>query len=126
MQVFGITRRRAKTPLVRTAMFHVSLDVPRPDNVPHVGECPTRRRDAPRRCAISRYKKHRNRGIGTELLRRMLEMMWKKGRRQESPSVQKANYALQMYQKTGFEPVANRGEEVLMVCRIGKKQQQVI
>ena len=56
----------------------------------------------------------------------MLEMMWKKGSRQESLSVQKANYALQMYQKTGFEPVANRGEEVLMVCRIGKKQQQVI
>ena len=82
--------------------------------------------DVPRRCAISRYKKHRNRGIGTELLRRMLEMMWKKGSRQESLSVQKANYALQMYQKTGFEPVANRGEEVLMVCRIGKKQQQVI
>ena len=71
-------------------------------------------------------KKHRNRGIGMELLRRMLVMMWKKGSRQESLSVQKANYALQMYQKTGFEPVANRGEEVLMVCRIGKKQQLVI
>ena len=61
-----------------------------------------------------------------ELLRRMLVMMWKKGSRQESLSVQKANYALQMYQKPGFEPVANRGEEVLMVCRIGKKQQLVI
>ena len=117
-------------------MFHASLDVPRLDNVPHVGECPTRRlvfhtphhapADVPRRCAISHYKKHRNRGIGTELLRRMLEMMWKKGSRQESLSVQKANYALLMYQKAGLEPVANRGEEVLMVYRIGKKQQQVI
>ena len=68
--------------------------------------------------AISLYKEYRNRGIGTQLLLRMLELLRKKGYAQVSLSVQKANYALRMYQKAGFEQVADRGEEVLMVCRL--------
>ena len=68
--------------------------------------------------AISLYKEYRNRGIGTQLLLRMLELLRKKGYAQVSLSVQKANYALRMYQKAGFEQVADRGEEVLMLCRL--------
>ncbi len=68
--------------------------------------------------AISLYKEYRNRGIGTQLLLQMLELLRKKGYAQVSLSVQKANYALRMYQKAGFEQVADRGEEVLMVCRL--------
>ena len=68
--------------------------------------------------AISLYKDYRNGGIGTLLLRRMLELLREKGYRQVSLSVQKANYALRMYQKAGFEPIADRGEEVLMLCRL--------
>ena len=68
--------------------------------------------------AISLYKEYRNRGIGTQLLQRMLELLREKGYRQVSLSVQKANYALQMYQKAGFKTVADRGEEVLMVCHL--------
>ena len=68
--------------------------------------------------AISLYKDYRNQGIGTQLLRWMLELLREKGYRQVSLSVQKANYALRMYQKAGFEPIADRGEEVLMVCRL--------
>jgi ribosomal protein S18 acetylase RimI-like enzyme len=68
--------------------------------------------------AISLYKGYRNRGIGTELLQRMLDYLKEEGYRQVSLSVQKANYALRMYQKTGFEVVADKGEEVLMVCRL--------
>lgn len=67
--------------------------------------------------AISLYKDYRNRGIGTRLLRRMLDLPREKGYRQVSLSVQKANYAFGMYQKAGFEMIADRGEEVLMVCR---------
>ena len=68
--------------------------------------------------AISLYKDYRNRGIGTQLLQRMLDLQREKGYRQVSLSVQKANYALRMYQKAGFEVIDDRGEEVLMVCRI--------
>ena len=68
--------------------------------------------------AISLYKDYRNRGIGTELLQRMLDLLREKGYRQVSLSVQKGNYALWMYRKAGFEVIADRGEEVLMVCRL--------
>ena len=72
--------------------------------------------------AISLYKEYRNRGIGTQLLLQMLDLLHQKGYRQVSLSVQKANYALRMYQKAGFEIIADRGDEVLMVCRIGNKE----
>lgn len=68
--------------------------------------------------AISLYKEYRNRGIGTQLMLRMLDLLRQKGYRQVSLSVQKANYALRMYRKVGFETVTDRGEEVLMVCRL--------
>ena len=68
--------------------------------------------------AISLYKDYRNQGIGTELLQRMLDLLRDKGYRQVSLSVQKANYALRMYRKAGFEVIADRGDEVLMVCRL--------
>jgi ribosomal protein S18 acetylase RimI-like enzyme len=67
--------------------------------------------------AISLYKDYRNQGIGTQLLQRMLDLLREKGYRQVSLSVQKANYALRMYQKAGFVLMADRGEEVLMVSR---------
>ena len=68
--------------------------------------------------AISLYKDYRNQGIGTELLQRMLDLLREKGYRQVSLSVQKANYALRMYRNAGFEVIAYRGEEVLMVYRL--------
>ena len=68
--------------------------------------------------AISLYRDYRNRSIGTLLLQRMLDLLREKGYRQVSLSVQKANYALRMYQKAGFEVIDDRGEEVLVVCRL--------
>ena len=68
--------------------------------------------------AISLYKNYRDHGIGTQLLQRMLDLLREKGYRQVSLSVQKAKYALRMYQKAGFEVIADRGEEVLMLFRI--------
>ena len=46
----------------------------------------------------------------------MMELLRQEGYAQVSLSVQKANYALRMYQKAGFEIVEDRGEEVLMVA----------
>jgi ribosomal protein S18 acetylase RimI-like enzyme len=68
--------------------------------------------------AISLYREYRNRGIGTQLMRRMLEKLKADGYKSVSLSVQKANYALQMYRKVGFTPISDHGDELLMVCPI--------
>ena len=68
--------------------------------------------------AISLYKEYRNRGIGTRLMHSMLEKLKGDGYKGVSLSVQKANYALQMYRKVGFIPVSDHGDELLMVCRL--------
>ena len=68
--------------------------------------------------AISLYKEYRGRGIGSELLRRMLDLLRAEGYRQVSLSVQKANYAFRMYRKAGFETLKETEEEFLMRCRL--------
>ena len=68
--------------------------------------------------AISLYKEYRHKGIGTDLLREMLQLLKRDGYPQVSLSVQKANYAFRMYQKAGFEVVKETGEEYLMVCKL--------
>ena len=68
--------------------------------------------------AISLYKDYRSQGIGTELLREMLQLLRRDGYPQVSLSVQKANYAFRMYQKAGFEVLKETEEEYLMVCTI--------
>ena len=68
--------------------------------------------------AISLYEEYRNMGIGTALMRDMLEFLKNKGYKQTSLSVQKANYAVRMYQKVGFEVIDKNEEEYIMVCRL--------
>ena len=68
--------------------------------------------------AISLDKDYRHQGIGTELLREMLQLLRRDGYRQVSLSVQKANYALRMYQKAGFEVLRETEEEYLMLCEL--------
>lgn len=68
--------------------------------------------------AISLYEEYRNLGIGTTLMRTMLQFLKEKGYKQTSLSVQKANYAVNMYQKLGFEVVDENDEEYIMVCKL--------
>lgn len=68
--------------------------------------------------AISVYEEYRNLGIGTALMRAMLQLLKDKGYKQTSLSVQKANYAVNMYKKVGFEVVGENEEEYIMVCRL--------
>ncbi len=68
--------------------------------------------------AISLYKDYRRQGIGTKLLREMLQLLQRDGYPQVSLSVQKANFAFRMYQKAGFEVQKETEEEYLMVCRL--------
>ena len=68
--------------------------------------------------AISLYEEYRNLGIGTALMRNMLELLKNKGYKRTSLSVQKVNYAVRMYQKAGFEVIDENEEEYIMVCRL--------
>ena len=68
--------------------------------------------------AISLYEEYRNMGIGTALMRDMLEFLKNKGYKRTSLSVQKVNYAVRMYQKVGFEVIDENEEEYIMVCRL--------
>ncbi len=66
--------------------------------------------------AISLYKEYRGYGIGTKLMETMLDELRSRGYKKASLAVQKANYAVGMYKKVGFEIVDENEEEYIMVC----------
>ena len=68
--------------------------------------------------AISLYKEYRGQGVGTELMKEMLELLKSQGYEKASLAVQKANYAVRMYEKVGFEVMDENDEEFIMVCRL--------
>ncbi|MCR5801651.1 MAG: GNAT family N-acetyltransferase [Lachnospiraceae bacterium] len=68
--------------------------------------------------AISLYKEYRGRGIGTRLMESMLALLKEKGYTRASLAVQKANYAVRMYEKVGFKTVGENDEEYIMVCKL--------
>lgn len=68
--------------------------------------------------AISVYKEYRNMGIGTSLMRRMLDLLKEKGYKRASLAVQKENYAVRMYEKVGFKIVKKIEEEYIMVYEL--------
>lgn len=70
--------------------------------------------------AISLYKEYRNFGIGTRLMTTMLDELRQRGYEKTSLAVQKANYAVRMYKKVGFETVDENEEEYIMVCNLKK------
>lgn len=65
--------------------------------------------------AISVYKEYRGKGIGTALMREMLAILKKRGYKQASLSVQKKNFAAEMYRKLGFKTIDENEEEYLMM-----------
>lgn len=68
--------------------------------------------------AISLYKEYRGQGIGTRMMKEMLALLKEKGYKQASLAVQKANYAVRMYEKVGFKTANENGEEYIMVCEL--------
>ena len=68
--------------------------------------------------AISLYKEYRGFGIGTAMMKEILALLKTHGYKQVSLSVQKANYAVKLYQKVGFEIVRENTEEYIMICRL--------
>ena len=67
--------------------------------------------------AISLYKEYRGQGIGTALMREMKKKKKNAGFLRASLAVQKANYAVKMYKKVGFEIVGENDEEYIMVWK---------
>lgn len=68
--------------------------------------------------AISLYKEYRGQGIGTRMMKEMLALLKEKGYKKASLAVQKANYAVKMYQNVGFNTVDENMEEYIMVCEL--------
>lgn len=71
--------------------------------------------------AISLIQEYRGKGIGTELMKKMLEHLKNQGFKKASLAVQKSNYAVRMYEKVGFRKVDENNEEYIMVCYLGKE-----
>lgn len=65
--------------------------------------------------AISLYEEYRGRGIGTELMRRMLALLRANGHKRASLAVQKENYAVKMYKNVGFKVVGENDQEYIML-----------
>ncbi len=65
--------------------------------------------------AISLYKEYRGFGIGTAMMKEILALLKSHGYSRVSLSVQKANYAVKLYLKVGFEIVRENEEEYIMV-----------
>ena len=68
--------------------------------------------------AISVVREWRGMGIGTDLMKEMLAYLKRNGYRQASLSVQKTNFAADLYRKLGFETVSETEEEYLMVIAL--------
>lgn len=68
--------------------------------------------------AISLYEEYRGKGIGTDLMIKMLELLKQKGYKKASLAVQKENYAVRMYKKVGFEIIDENDEEYIMICKL--------
>lgn len=67
--------------------------------------------------AISLYEEYRNYGIGTAMMKEMLNVLNQAGYKQASLAVQKENYAVKMYKNVGFEVVDENEEEYIMLYK---------
>lgn len=65
--------------------------------------------------AISLYKEYRGHGIGTDLMKQMLQRLKEKNYPKVSLAVQKKNYAVNMYLTVGFRIIAETEEEFIMI-----------
>lgn len=64
--------------------------------------------------AISLYSGFRRQGIGTALMRKIINTYRAEGFKRLSLAVQKANYAVKLYKKVGFIIVSENDEEYIM------------
>ena len=65
--------------------------------------------------AISVLKGYRNKGMGTSLLKEHLKVLKNNNYKRVSLSVNKENYALDLYKKLGFDIIKENNEDYIMV-----------
>ena len=53
-----------------------------------------------------------------KVMREMLDLLRQQGYKEASLAVQKANYAVRMYETVGFQNVGENEEEFIMVCEL--------
>ena len=70
--------------------------------------------------SISVYKEYRNLGIGKSLIKTILDELKKRDYKKTSLSVQKANYASNIYKKVGYYVHEERDEDYIMVYDLKK------
>lgn len=70
--------------------------------------------------SMSVIENYRQQGIGTKLLKAMIEKLTHSDYQQVSLSVDKLNYALKLYQKFGFEIVKSDDHSATMIKRLKK------
>ena len=68
--------------------------------------------------AISLYEEYRGKGIGTQMMAKMLGLLKKQGFKRASLAVQKANYAVKIYERVGFQTVDENEQEYIMACEL--------
>lgn len=68
--------------------------------------------------SISLYQEYRNRGIGKMMLKEMLAHLKKAGYMRTSLSVQKINYAANIYLDMGFQIVGENEEDYIMIYEL--------
>lgn len=68
--------------------------------------------------AVSVYKEYRGMGIGRAMMKKLLSILKSRGYKQTSLAVQKANYALKMYQSLGYKIVDENEQEYIMICNL--------
>ena len=71
--------------------------------------------------AISLFKDYRNKGLGTQLMSRMVDCLRGKGYKQASLNVKKENYAVKLYRKMGFKVIDENEEDYLMLLDLRNK-----
>lgn len=69
--------------------------------------------------AISVFDKYQRMGIGTALMKKMLEHLKELNYQKASLAVKKENYAVRMYQKVGFAIACENEQEYIMIHRLG-------
>lgn len=72
--------------------------------------------------AVSIRRGFRGNGIGTALMEQMIELLKREGCEKASLAVQKDNYAVRMYQKTGFSIIDENEEEYIMMIDLKENE----
>ncbi|MDR0499899.1 MAG: GNAT family N-acetyltransferase [Coriobacteriales bacterium] len=76
--------------------------------------------------AISVLSEFRNSGIGTQLMRRLFELLAERGYKQTSLAVQKESPAVRFYKRLGYESMSESKGEFIMVKSLAESAESIV